>query len=360
MDEQQRQAQGGLDPDDPRGWHPGQLLVAGFPGTQLPAELAEQIASGRVGGVILFSRNIESPEQLRTLVSELYSTAPPGVPLLVSVDQEGGRVQRLREPWTRWPPMRRLGEHDDPATTSQVGAMLAHELADAGFAIGYSPVVDVDSNPENPVIGDRSFGRDPARVARHAVAFMEGLQGAGVAACAKHFPGHGDTALDSHVDLPRLGHDLERLREVELVPFVAMVEAGVASIMSAHVLFPRLDASRPATMSPEVMGLLRHELGYEGLVFTDDLEMGAVADRYDAKQRTLGPLEAGVDALLVCHTAELRAEMLRTLEQAPDALVEPALARMRAFKRRWARQGLGDGAPPYPAHQALAASLARD
>ncbi len=347
---------GAVDP-----WQPGQLLVVGFDGTdRVPADLAQRIRTGRVGGVILFKRNVRDPGQLRTLVAELYSLAPPGCPLIVSVDQEGGRVQRLRDPWTQWPPMRRLGEAGDAAQSEALGQALARELLECGFTLDFAPVVDVDSNPANPVIGDRSFGRDPELVAMHAAALVRGLQGAGVAACAKHFPGHGDTSVDSHLDLPRIDHDLDRLRRLELPPFAAMVEAEVASLMSAHVLFPKLDAKRPGTFSPAVMRLLREELGYAGLVFTDDLEMGAIAKHWGPRDRAILPLEAGCDALLVCHQADLRDEMLGVLERAPDALVEASLERMIAFKRKWARSALDPVAsgPPYPEHRELAARLA--
>ena len=252
-------------------WQPGQLLFVGFEGTEVPRDLAALLAQGRVGGVVLFSRNIESPAQLRELVDALHHAAPPELPPLLAIDQEGGRVQRLRAPWTEWPPMRQLGDRDEPEATRAFAQALALELAELRIHLDFAPVVDVDTNPKNPVIGDRSFGREPARVIRHARAVIEALQAGGVAACAKHFPGHGDTDLDSHLRLPRVRHDLHRLREVELAPFAAAVAAGVASIMTAHVVFEAVDPRRPATLSPDVMALLREELGYDGVVLSDDL-----------------------------------------------------------------------------------------
>ncbi|WP_275943160.1 glycoside hydrolase family 3 N-terminal domain-containing protein [Pseudenhygromyxa sp. WMMC2535] len=234
-------------------WHPGQLLFVGFPGRTIPPDLAACIREGRVGGVILFKRNVGEPSEVRELVRELHALAPADAPLTVAVDQEGGRVQRLRDPWTEWPPMRALGSRS-VADTARFAAAMALELLDCGFDLDFAPVVDVDSNPDNPVIGDRSFARDAARVSAHATAFIQAMQGKGLAACAKHFPGHGDTDLDSHLALPRLDHGRERLDRVELPPFRAAVEAGVASVMTAHVLYPRLDPKRPATLSPEVMG----------------------------------------------------------------------------------------------------------
>lgn len=331
-------------------WQPGQLLFVGFSGTEVPRDLARLLGQGRIGGVILFSRNITGPEQLRGLVRDLHEAAPPEVPLLVAIDQEGGRVQRLKAPWTLWPPMRQLGRRDEPETTAAVARALARELSDLGIGLDFAPVVDVDTNPANPVIGDRSFATTPEAVARHGAAFIAAMQDAGVAACAKHFPGHGDTRSDSHLELPRLPHDLDRLREVELPPFRAAVAAGVASVMTAHVLFEGLDRRRPATLSPEVMHLLRGELAYDGVVFSDDLEMKAVADHFTPEQRVRGSLEAGCDALLVCSQADLRDEALRLLEKSPDALLEAPLRRVVAMKQRYApahrRRALGETAAP--------------
>lgn len=376
----------------PSWWQPGQLLLVGFEGTEVPRDLAALLAQGRVGGVVLFSRNIESPAQLRGLCDALHEAAPPDLPPLLAIDQEGGRVQRLRAPWTVWPPMRRLGDRDEPAGTRAFADALARELVDLRIHLDFAPVVDVDTNPHNPVIGDRSFGRDPARVIRHAIPVIEGLQAGGVAACAKHFPGHGDTDTDSHLGLPRVRHDVHRLREVELAPFAAAVAAGVATIMTAHVVFEAIDRRRPATISPEVMALLREELRYDGVVLSDDLEMKAVADHYRPEQLVQGGLEAGVDAFLVCRDAGLRDEVLQRLERAPDALVERALARTIALKQRYAasprpaepaappsaasslplvvdlHQAIAEGfgraepsegpaGPPYPEHQALADRL---
>lgn len=341
-------------------WHPGQLLFVGFPGLSIPADLAARIREGRVGGVVLFKRNVGEPEQLRDLIASLHALAPADAPLTVAMDQEGGRVQRLRDPWTEWPAMRALGGRsvDDTAAFAKA---LALELLDVGVDLDFAPVVDVDSNPKNPVIGDRSFARDPATVGAHGAAFVKALQGAGVAACAKHFPGHGDTDLDSHLALPRLDLDLERLRRVELPPFEAAIAAEVASVMTAHVLFPKLDPKRPATLSPEVMGWLRDELGYGGLVFSDDLEMKAVADNFSVDERSLGALRAGVDVLLVCSQADLREEILAKLEAADDGLLEGPLERLVAFKQRFSGPPkvvpLQESGPPFASHRELAERL---
>ena len=339
--------------------HPGQLLFAGFEGAQVPEDLTRLVRQGRVGGVVLFARNLRDPGQGRDLVARLHGLAPGDAPLCVAIDQEGGRVQRLRAPWTEWPPMRRLGERDDLAETARVARALARELADLGIDLDFAPVVDVDTNPANPVIGDRSFGREPERVARHARAFIEAMQAAGVAACAKHFPGHGDTNEDSHTALPRVDHPLGRLREVELVPFRAAALAGVASMMTAHVLLPCFDPRVPATLCGAAIELLRGEIGYDGVVFGDDFEMAAVAQHFPPREATRRALEAGVDALLVCSRADVRDEVLAELEALPTGLLEPGLRRVTALKRRFAGGRLaGPGAPPYPEHAQLAARLA--
>lgn len=341
-------------------WQPGQLLFVGFSGTVVPPDLAARIREGRVGGVVLFKRNIEDPQQVRALTRTLHELAPPDAPLTIALDQEGGRVQRLRDPWTEWPPMRTLGDRC-VADTAAFARALALELLDAGFDLDFAPVVDVDSNPQNPVIGDRSFAREPATVGRHAAAMITAMQELGVATCAKHFPGHGDTDLDSHLALPRLELDRDRLERTELPPFRAAIAAEVASIMTAHVLFPKLDPKRPATLSPEVMGILRDELGYDGLVFSDDIEMKAVADHFSVDDLSLGVLRAGVDVVLVCSQADLREEVLAKLERAPDCVVEHGLRRLVAFKQRFGATvrvvPLTEVGPPFASHQALAEQL---
>jgi len=337
---------------------PGQLLFAGFDGDTLPDELGALIAAGRIGGVVLFARNVESPQQLRALVESLHAHAPESTPLIVAIDQEGGRVQRCRAPWTEWPPMRQLGIRDRVEETRAVARALARELADLRIDLDFAPCVDLDDGPAGSVIGDRSFARAPETVARHAAAFVEAMQSAGVAACAKHFPGHGGTQVDSHHELPRLERSRASLLADELVPFAAAARAGVASVMTAHLLVPDLDPELPCTLAPAALRLLRDDLGFDGLVFGDDLEMKAIADHFTPAQITRGALEAGVDSLLVCRDAALRDAVLDELESLPDDLLAPGLRRMAEFKRRWSggRHASGGG-PPYAEHEALARRL---
>jgi beta-N-acetylhexosaminidase len=316
------------------------ILIAGFDGHAAPEATLAQVRKG-LGGVILFARNVASPEQVAELNRTLKAAAPGK--LLSSVDQEGGRVARLRSPWTLWPPMRRLGEAGDEALAHEVGRTLAVELKACGFDIDYAPVLDVDSNPANPIIGDRSFSRDPQVVARIGAAMARGLQALDVAACGKHFPGHGDTAQDSHLELPRLPHGLDRLRALELVPFKAAIDAGVATIMTAHVVFEALDPGVPATMSKRAIdGLLRKELGYDGVVISDDLEMKAVHDKFPMREVVERALNAGVDAFLACKELKLQHEVVEHVVRAveggrvPRARLEEAAARMTRLQQRYA------------------------
>jgi beta-N-acetylhexosaminidase len=329
----------------------GQLFVIGFDGHTVPAVTKELLAKERMGGAILFSRNIESLEQVVALNAELFELGDDDAPTLISVDQEGGRVARLRGICTDLPPMRRVGElsFDDYDLPYRVGAMMARELGALGFHMDYAPVLDVDTNPDNPVIGDRSFGRDAHRVANIGVQLIRGMQQAGVAASAKHFPGHGDTLTDSHFELPRLPHEIQRLEEVELIPFRAAIDVGVASIMTAHVVFEALDDSAPATLSRTVMTeLLRERMAYDGVVVSDDLEMKAVADRYEIEELVRLGLLAGVDQFLICHDADKQEKALRAVHhlvdtgEVPRERVEEALARIRRLKQRFI------GAPTAP------------
>ena len=320
------------------------LFTVGFHGTSPSPEVLELVRRG-VGGVILFSRNVVDAEQVATLVAELKRAA--GRPLLVSVDQEGGRVARLRAPqgFTELPPMRAIGETRDAALAFDVGALLGRELRAVGIDQDYAPVVDVDTNPHNPVIGDRSFSRDPGEVARLGTALASGLQSAGVAACAKHFPGHGDTSQDSHQALPHLPHDLARLRAVELVPFRALARSGVASAMTAHVVFDALDPVRPATLSAPVLRLLREECGYDGCVISDDLEMKAVAEHFPLEETVPAALAAGVDSLLVCHQAALQH---RAIDLARAAVESGRVSRERLAEARRRMGALLRWAGPAP------------
>jgi beta-N-acetylhexosaminidase len=226
----------------------GQLLIAGFNGLQIPVELKSLASEFGLGGVILFARNVEEPGQVSELCFDAARLSPD-LPGWVSVDQEGGRVARLKKPFTEWPPMATLGRSGDVALAARFAQALAREMSAVGITLDYAPVLDVHTNPKNPVIGDRALADQADLVGRLGAAIITALQAEGVAACGKHFPGHGDTSTDSHLDLPLIEHPPERLRDVELVPFRAAIEAGVATIMTAHIVLPALDETMPATSS---------------------------------------------------------------------------------------------------------------
>jgi beta-N-acetylhexosaminidase len=333
----------------------GQLLWVGFAGREVSPELAGRLDRGEVGATIVFKRNLAiaaaddaGPERcdldaLVGLTQALHRAAPDGAPALIAVDQEGGAVQRVREPATRWPEMRahdRLAAPDDVATAERVGRALGDELRALGFDIDFAPVLDVDTNPANPIIGGRAFGSDPDAVARRGLAFARGLDAAGILACGKHFPGHGDTSTDSHLDLPRIDHAWDRLERVELAPFARAAAAGLPMIMTAHVVFAALDPTRPATLSPEVVtGVLRQRLGYRGVIVSDDLDMRAIADRMGPGAAAVDALRAGCDVVLVCnredHQAIARDALIREAERDAGfrARVGEAAQRVRALKQ---------------------------
>lgn len=302
------------------------LLALGFDGLVPSREILDFIAAGG-RAVVLFARNYDSPAQLARLCQSLHQAVPANSSdpdLLIAVDHEGGRVQRFRNGFTAIPAMRTLGAaavQGDLETSLRAveGAArtMASELRAAGIDLDFAPVVDVDSNPGNPVIGERSLGPDAALVATLASRFIATLQAGGVAACAKHFPGHGDTSVDSHLALPTLGHDRARLESLEWVPFRAAIAAGVASIMTAHVVLDSIDPGVPGTLSEKVVtGVLRGELGFDGLVFSDDLEMKAVADTVGVGPAAVGAIRAGCDLAIVSNTERLRREALAAVEAA--------------------------------------------
>jgi beta-N-acetylhexosaminidase len=323
----------------------GQRFMVGFEGTAASADVKHLIRDLGVGHIVLFSRNVDRPEQVADLVRELQGIARDAgqdLPLLVAVDQEGGRVARLREPWTLWPPLRALGLTGSEDMARRVGRALAHELGSCGIRYDFAPVMDVDTNPRNPVIGDRSFGGDPDLVGRLGVAMIRGLQDGGVAACAKHFPGHGDTEVDSHLDLPTVDHSRARLEDVELRPFRMAIEAGVATIMTAHVLVRELDDRLPATLSPRLIEeLLRKEMKFPGVIVADDLEMKGVAGRFGPEPAAVLAAKAGCDLLPVSKSPDAQVTSIEALVRAVEAeeiswaAMDDAAERIRRLKERF-------------------------
>jgi beta-N-acetylhexosaminidase len=325
--------------------HAGQMAILGFAGYEITADLRAIAREFDLGGVILFARNVAEPAQVLEVARQARELAGE-LPLWISVDQEGGRVARLRDPFTVWPPMMTLGRAPlDRAETlaRRFARALAAELQAVGINLDFAPVLDIHTNPKNPVIGDRALGEQADRVARLGRAIIETLQEAGLAACGKHFPGHGDTVADSHHELPVVEHPPDRIRRVELEPFRAAIDAGVASIMTAHVVLPSFDEDLPATLSARIVdALLKRELGYGGLVLSDDLEMRAISGRWPPGESAARAIAAGCDAFLVCgpdpepHAAAIEG-VIRAVEseELPVARVEDALSRHRRVKERF-------------------------
>jgi beta-N-acetylhexosaminidase len=317
----------------------GQLIIGGFDGSSLPERFARALGERRRGGCILFKRNVGGgPAQVAALTRA--ARAATADPVFVGVDQEGGRVARLGAPLLVVPPMRVVATWDDEGVAERIAHQVGVELASLGFNIAFAPVLDVNTRPDNPIIGDRAFGDDPDTCARFGAAWIRGLQRAGLLACGKHFPGHGDTAKDSHFDLPVVDQPRARIEAVELVPFRAAAEAGVASMMTAHVVYPAIDPHRPATLSPAVCTELRARVGFRGMLVSDDLEMKAVAARWPVEDAAVLSVVAGCDALLICSSEDLQdragAALVREAEASPAfrARCEQALDRVAAAHRR--------------------------
>ncbi|MCC7043643.1 MAG: beta-N-acetylhexosaminidase [Acidobacteria bacterium] len=319
----------------------GRLAIVGFNGHSVPDELRRLVAEFDLGGVIYFNRNIDTPEQVADL-SRQAAGLKREWPLWISVDQEGGRVARLRRPFTEWPPAVTLGRSGDEALAARFARALATELRAVGINLDYAPVLDVHTNPKNPVIGDRALSERADAVGTLGAAVVRALQDGGVAACGKHFPGHGDTSVDSHEALPVVEHDRRRMDAVEFVPFVKAIEAGVATIMTAHVFAPALDDRQIASFSPAIVsGLLKEMLGFRGVVISDDLGMKAVSATSPAGEAAVAAVQAGCDAVLLCnHTIDEQVSALEALIRAaeagdiPPARIDDAMRRQHDVKVR--------------------------
>jgi beta-N-acetylhexosaminidase len=330
----------------------GQMLLlgwgngAGGDGLRINPHAAALIEDLAAGGVILMERNASTPGQLRAMLAEMQTLAADQgcPPLFVAIDQEGGGCVRLTPPHflpseDAW----QIGLTDDPAQARTAARQIGTELRVLGINWNFAPVLDVNNNPANPVIGRRSYSDDAQRVAAMGVAAVHGYQDdIGMLACGKHFPGHGDTDMDSHLALPTISHSLQRLFEIELVPFRAAIAAGLAAIMTAHIVFPELDPTLPATLSPAILtGLLRGDLGFDGLIITDCLEMNGVAHDWGEAEAAVLAVLAGADILLCCHTwsaqRAIRDGLVEAVESGriPLSRINASHARIAAAKARW-------------------------
>ena len=279
----------------------GAMMMVGFDGTSPPAHILDWLARGRIGGIYLFARNVESPGQVKRLIDSCRAAA--NSPILVGIDQEGGIVARLRSGFSQSPGAMAVGAARDPQLAEDIAFMLGRELAALGINWNFAPVADIAHQPDNPSVSTRSVGADSQLVSQIVCAQIRGFQGAGVAATVKHFPGLGNTVIDTHDALARVSGSLDYLYEQDLAPFQAAMEAGVACVMLTHVLYEALDERHPATLSPRIVsGLLRRELGYAGAVCTDCMEMKAISDGFGPGEAAVLAVEAGVDMPLYSHT----------------------------------------------------------
>ncbi len=318
----------------------GQLLMVGFPGTELSREILDWLQECRPGGVILFSRNLVDPEQVARLTNAIQEHAP-NPPLLIAIDQEGGGVSRLPQEFTTFPAASRVAACHPPDAAYEVAEVTARELRAVGINMNLAPVLDVNSNPANPIIGDRAYGTRPERVCTYGMAVIQGLVDNGIIPCGKHFPGHGDTMTDSHHVLPVVEAGRARLDAVELEPFRQAIHRGLPAIMTAHVRYPALDAEAPATLSqPILTGLLRNKLGFEGVTLTDDMEMRAILDHQSIGDASVRALQAGADMVVICHQQERQRQAVVAIERALERgelsreRLTASVARIRALKEK--------------------------
>ncbi|PIR20111.1 MAG: beta-N-acetylhexosaminidase [Deltaproteobacteria bacterium CG11_big_fil_rev_8_21_14_0_20_47_16] len=319
----------------------GQCFIVGFDGTTPPPDLIQLIREEEVGAIILFRRNIESVDQLRRLTSQLQEIA--GGNLLIGIDHEGGRVFRMPPPFTQIPSMRAVAAYaqkfPEERIAYKLGQLMGRELSAAGIHINFAPVLDLDTNANNPIIGDRAFSADPLRVANLGCDLLEGHMNVGVVPCGKHFPGHGDTYEDSHHALPHVPHTPERMDIMELVPFRAAIHHGVPMLMTAHVVYEGWDTERPATLSPRIIeSVLRDQCEFDGVVITDDLHMQGIAKFWDVGTASRMALTAGCDLLAVCRYPETARQGIETVKNAvADGQIlverlEKSIARIQSLK----------------------------
>jgi len=336
----------------------GQMLLAGIDGKTLDDGMTGLIAEQHVGGIIWYKNNFSDLKGSVDLANGLkQANAGNPVPLFMSVDQEGGKVSRLPDDFAAMPDAARVGSTGDPELAKEMGALLSEQLKLVGFNVDFAPVLDVNSNPNNPVIGSRAFGSDAERVSKMGVAVMQGLQQGGTVPVVKHFPGHGDTAVDSHVDLPVVDKTTDQLRKMEWLPFRDAIDSGADAVMVAHILFPKIDPEAPASFSKIIIGeQLRGTLGFEGVVITDDMTMGAIADHYGIEDASLLSVEAGTDILLVAHGYGTAKKVYDRLLDAvrsgrlPESRIDESVRRILSLKLKY---GLSDRPIDVPAPKDL-------
>ncbi|MFS0864981.1 beta-N-acetylhexosaminidase [Fredinandcohnia sp. 179-A 10B2 NHS] len=294
----------------------GQMMIVGVEGYALNSSTKKMIVDKKVGGFVILGNNVRTSKQLFDLVNSLKSTNKQEnrIPLFLSIDEEGGRITRFPEELRKLPSNKEIGELDNQEVAYQIGRLQAEKLKLFGLNMNFAPVLDVNSNPKNPIIGDRSYGNNPEVVSRLGVQTMKGIQENGIIPVLKHFPGHGDTIVDSHQGLPSVSHDINRLENLELVPFQEAIDEQAEVVMTAHILLPKLDATHPATMSKKIItDLLREELHFDGIVITDDMTMKAISANYGISEAAVATVQAGSDMIMVAHNHQKGIEAYEAL-----------------------------------------------
>ena len=325
----------------------GQLVIVGLDGYVNDENSTYLIEKYRVGGFVLLKQNVKDTEQLLELMNSLKKTnAANKIPLFLAIDEEGGRISRLPDDFKKLPSSGRIGQANDKRLAYQAGSLLAEMLKTIGLNMNFAPVLDINSNPENPVIGDRAFGVSSELVTELGMEAMSGIKAQGIIPVVKHFPGHGDTDVDSHVGLPVVEASLSRLESFELIPFKTAIENQADAIMIAHILLPKIDPNNPASFSkPIITDLLRKKMNFDGVVITDDLTMGAVVNNYDLGEAAVEPLKAGSDIILVCHDYEKEVRVIEAIKKAVETgkiteeRVDESLYRILSLKKKY---GLSD------------------
>ena len=296
----------------------GQMIVVGIEGYDLNDNTKSLIEKSKVGGVILFSNNVQDTNQLLNLLNSLKSVNLQNkIPLFLSVDEEGGRVTRMPKEFKKFPTNKAIGKINNEALSYKIGSTIAYEIGSFGFNMDFAPVLDVNSNPNNPVIGNRSFGSNVNIVTRLGIQTMKGIQSENIIPVVKHFPGHGDTSVDSHLGLPSVNNDLKRLKSFELVPFAEAIKNNADAVMIAHILLPKIDSENPSSLSKIIItDILRKDLNFNGVIITDDMTMGAIMKNYNIGEAAVKSVKAGTDIVLVCHGFDNEVAVIDALKNA--------------------------------------------
>jgi len=330
----------------------GQMFIIGVEGTSVDKDMLDILAALKPGGIILFRKNITDPYQLVTFTNSLKIANPAQAPLFISIDEEGGRVSRMPGHISGIPPALSVGELDDESFTYETGRLIAEMVKSFGINMDFAPVLDIFSNPDNTVIGDRAYGTTPLSVVEHGIQVMKGIRDEGIISVVKHFPGHGDTDVDSHYGLPAVVHDKGRLSNFELVPFRKAIEENADAIMVAHIVVESVDPGLPASLSDAVInGLLRGEMGFEGVVVTDDMTMGAITEYFDIGDAAVKSVLAGNDIILVCHGYENQKKAMDAIKDAVgsgiinEGRIDESVARILTLKKKYS---LNDRSVRYP------------